>query len=610
MKDRNLIIWLLWISCATSAYAQLDSLQHLKEVILIDTKLSKFSDGYHLNRVSDTAIAKNSRSLTDVIRYNSTIYLKENGYGMVSSPSFRGTNASQTAIIWNGIAINSVLNGQTDFNTIMPLSSSKITIRAGGGSAQYGSGAIGGSIHLTNLISYEKETENRLRMGYGSFSTTESQYEFKTSNKNRYIDANVIFIDSKNNYKFINENRKNENGAFYKLNASWNVGFKFGRNTISWNSNYFLGDRNFSSSLTAPSQDNYKDVTTRNLITWSTSRSKFVSKLKAAHIFERYRYFPNKRKELFLEGKATSLIVNYAFDYFISDRIKTSFISDFNHTEGKGSNIGGNNRNTLSAIALWNHRLSKRFSYNVNLRQEFINELKNPLLVGVDGKYVINDWYTLKFNASRNYRIPTFNDLYWDAGGNADLQPETSLQWELGQSFRYKNFRMKAQVFYIASEDLIKWVPNSNGVFVPVNIAETENYGAELSMGYSENIKEHHFDFNLNYAYIKAVDLERNKQLIYVPFHKVTGAVDYSLNGWSAYFQGIYNGKVFITTDNKGILEGYVVANFGTEYTCSIRKSPMTIGIRLNNLFNTYYENVASRPMPNRHYQLYTNFKF
>ena len=82
---------------------------------------------------------------------------KENGLGMVSSPSFRGTTAQQTAVIWNGININSQLNGQTDFNTITTRDYTSITVRSGGGSSIYGSSAIGGSIHLNNELTFKNQ---------------------------------------------------------------------------------------------------------------------------------------------------------------------------------------------------------------------------------------------------------------------------------------------------------------------------------------------------------------------------------------------------------------------------------------------------------------------
>ena len=97
---------------------------------------------------------KNSSNLSEVLRFQSAVYIKENGRGAVSSPSFRGTTAQQTAFVWNGININSTFLGQGDVNNLNLLGYDQLEIKSGGGSVIYGSGAIGGTIHLNNECPY------------------------------------------------------------------------------------------------------------------------------------------------------------------------------------------------------------------------------------------------------------------------------------------------------------------------------------------------------------------------------------------------------------------------------------------------------------------------
>jgi len=610
MKNLFVFISSFLLLCATPLYAQLDSIQQLDEVIINDIRLKDYAEGYKLTNISDTLIKMNSASLTDVLRYNSTIYFKENGYGMVSSASFRGTNASQTAVIWNGISINSNLTGQTDFNTISPTSFSDITIRSGGGSTQYGSGAVGGSIHLNNAISFKKINQNNIRLQYGSFSIFEGNVKTIQSNERMYFDLGVDFISSENDYKYIGLDQKNENGEFSRLNVSANTGFKFKKSALTWNTNYFISDRNFSGSITAPSSDNYKDVSTRNLVSWKTRESKMVSTIKGAHLFERYRYFPDKNKSLFFEGKSNTFLGDYQLDYKINNKLKISSILNYSYIKADGSNVSDNERNTLAAIFLLNHQVTEKLSYGVNLRQEFLNDFDNPFLFAIDSKYEATAWYNLKLNASKNYRVPTFNDLYWDVGGNSALEPETSYQAEIGNIFHWKDFQIDINGFYIASKDLIKWQPSDSGLWMPENISETENYGLEVSGNYFINFKEHLISVNANYSYTSATDKEKDKQLIYVPFHKITGLLNYNFKQFSGYYQILYNGKVFTTTDNNGIVEAYSVSNFGLEYQIKNKLLPIKLGIKINNIFDIYYENVAYRPMPNRNIQTFINFKF
>ncbi|MBV1923418.1 MAG: TonB-dependent receptor [Flavobacteriaceae bacterium] len=605
-------IFILFTFCfsATSMLAQLDSIQNLDEVVVVDTKLTKYSEGFKVKSISDSLTSRNNTSLTDVLRFNSSIYFKENGYGMVSSPSFRGTNASQTAVIWNGISINSSLNGQTDFNIIVPNAADQITIRSGGGSVQYGSGAIGGSVHLNNTISFRKAQRNELELSYGSYEASKFNFKSITSNKHLYSSVNVNYINSINDYKYINKELKNENGAFQKLNVGYNFGARFSNHILTWNSNYFYGDRDFSSTITAPSNNNYKDVTTRNLLTWTMNSNQFISKVKGAHLFERYRYFPDKDNLQFSEGKTNTYIADYSLDYFASEKLKFNATLNYTFIEGKGSNIGSNQRNTLSAIILMKHKVSSKLSYGVNVRQEFLNEFENPLLVSLDGKYQLQPWYAIKTNASRNYRVPTFNDLYWDAGGNIDLKPETSIQAEIGNVFNFSDWELSLNGFYIDSKDLISWRPNETGLWQPINIAETENYGLEFSSEFSKRINQHALSLLMSYSYTKAINKEKNKQLLYVPFHKATGLLQYQYKNISFNYQLLYNGEVFTTTDNIGIVEDYLVSNLGLEYQLNTNKTPITLGGNINNLFNIYYENVAYRPMPDRNIQIFINFKF
>ena len=607
---KGLYLFIASFICSASLYAQLDSIQYLNEVVLVDSKLEEFSEGYTLTKILDTLISRNPVSLSDLLNFNSNIYIKENGYGMVASPSFRGTNASQTAVIWNGIPINSNLTGQTDFNTIATASLTNVIIRSGGGSSQYGSGAVGGSIHLNNTIEFTENSSNELTIYYGSYASVGGIFKRKMATEKKYLDMAVDFISSDNDYKYVGLNRKNNNGEFNKLNISMNGGLRLNNSSLIWNSNYFSGVRNLSGTITTFNKDNYKDETFRNLLTWNSTSKKWNNIIKGAHIFERYQYYPNRENVLYFEGKSNTIIGDYQLEYNINEKITVSSILNLTHIKVEGANIGDESRNTLSAIFIWKQLVSDQLSYNINIRQEFLNDFENPLIVSIDTKYRINQWYSLKANASNNYRVPTFNDLYWNNGGNVDLKPEISYQGAISNEFYFKYFLFNMNLFYINSKDLISWQPDMNGMFSPINISETENIGFEMAAKFSKSIQTNMFNLGINYAYTSAKNIETGKQLMYVPFHKVTGTIDYRIQRFNAYYQQFFNGKVFTTTDNSTDLDSYLVANIGLDYFFSYKTMPIKIGFKINNIFNTYYENVAYRPMPNRNIQTTITFKF
>lgn len=165
------------------AMAQNDYINKLEEVIVSDRQLKGTSNTQSVQRLSDTIISRNQSSLTSLLNYNTVIFFKENGLGMVSSPSFRGTTAQQTVVVWNGININSQLLGQTDFNTIATRGYNSIDVKAGGGSIMYGSGAIGGTIHLNNDLKFSDTFKSDLQVYYGDFNTLSAVYGITAATK-------------------------------------------------------------------------------------------------------------------------------------------------------------------------------------------------------------------------------------------------------------------------------------------------------------------------------------------------------------------------------------------------------------------------------------------
>lgn len=608
MNRRGLHILLFVFLCQAVAFAQLDAIQKLPEVVLADSQFTLFSKGFKLERLADSVVKRSPASLTDVLRYNSSIYFKENGSGMVSSPSFRGTNAAQTAVIWNGININSVFTGQTDFNIISPFNYDEISIRSGGGGVQYGSGAVGGSVHLNNNFSFDEADRTEVGMRYGSFSTLGGNASTTKTWGDHYLNVGVDFISSENDYDYIGKNQKNSHGEYLRFTAKVNEARRLERGVATWNSEYSYNDRNFSGSLNTIGRDGYKDVNTRNLLQIRQKYGRFNTTARVAHLFEQFRYYPDSEGVHFSEGRANTLIGGLESQTIVSKGIRMKAKMEYTLIDAKGDNTGNNDRRTLSAVLLMNHKLSKSFSYGINFRKDFSNDFENPLLFSADAKWMLSETYALRLNGSKNYRVPTFNDLYWYAGGNYELKPETSYQVELGQEFHFGHLNFDLAAYYISSEDLIKWVPGNGSLWRPSNISQAQNFGLEAKATYGISFNEHQkINIQVLYSYTNAEDKEKKKQLIYVPYHSGNVLLNYGFKNLTAYLQGIYTGTAFTTTDNSDQVEASTVFNLGAEYSFSTNPN-ITVGGRVKNMFNTYYENVAYRPMPSRNFQIFLNF--
>lgn len=590
--------------------AQADSTQVLKEVIISDSQLQRFSNTQSVLQLTDSILQKNLVSLTNLLNYNSVIYFKENGFGMVASPSFRGTSAQQTAVIWNGININSQLNGQTDFNTITTKDFNAITIRAGGGSSLYGSSAIGGSIHLLNTLSFEKRIENTLQMRYGSFNTFGASYKIEHASEKISTQISLSRNSSVNDYKYLDTNKKNENGQFYNTTFNLHLGYKMNAsNLLKFYNQVFDSERHFSGTLAAPAKSKYQDFNTRSLLEWTVTQNAFTSKFKVAYLTEKYKYFENARTSIFSYASAKTCVAKYDFEYKINDNIFLNSILEYNNVKGFGSNIGSNTRQIAAGSTLLKHQISELFLYEITVRKEVSTNYKSPVLYSIGTAFLATPFYKIKTNFSRNFRIPTFNDLYWQGSGTTDLKPESAYQAELGNEFKFKNTTFSVTGYYIKIQDLLQWSPGNSGVWSPNNVAKVSTYGAEFLGNYKKNFGTQFIDFSTTYGYTISKDEKKEKQLVYVPNHKFTATFAYSYQKIAAHYQYLYTGDVFTSSDNFYKLDDYLVSNIGIDYDFK-KKETLKLGVTVLNVFNENYQSVATRPMPGRNYSLYLTFKF
>ena len=75
----------------------------------------------------------------------------------------------------------------------------------------------------------------------------------------------------------------------------------------------------------------------------------------------------------------------------------------------------------------------------------------------------------------------------------------------------------------------------------------------------------------------------------------------------------MFNGKVFTSEDNIDILSlpSYDISNIGVDYHIVKSKNKnLSLGLKINNLYNEIYVVLPRRPMPNRNFNIHINYKF
>ncbi len=599
---KKFIFWLslLW---AILTWAQDFSVQTLDTIYLSDHNLKRFNTGQKQLEINDSILRQNNFSLTDLLQRQTPIYFRQNGYGMVSSASFRGTTAQQTAVLWNGVNINSNLTGQTDFNTLLTANFSSIDVKFGGGSVIYGTGAIGGSIHLNQNIAKHINEEHQFQSAYGSFNTLETRYAFQKQFKALKFKLAFARRQSDNDFDIPEQNRSNENGQF-EMN-SLDAVFRYDlsdQDVLSYFTNVTFGERNFSLIRPTDPRTKYDNVDSRNMIEWRNTSNDFQSKLKIAYLTEDFTYFDNLSRDTSSSSNVATQWLQYELLYSLKN-LKFNAIINYQSSNAEGDQLANANRDVAGLSLLFQHQLSKDFNYEITFRQDLNDNFENPFLFSLGSKFSPDQNWTFKAHASKNYRLPTFNDLFWSNGGNADLVPETAYQTEFGIEYKFQEFfNFGISGFYNDIDNMIRWLPNNMGIWQPENTQEVLAYGGEARLKLNHDFsKSEAMALTSNYSYTISENRATGNQLIYVPFHTANAHLIYRFENWDFGLTWLYNGQVFTQTDNNPdrVVEGFNL--FDIQVSKRFPKLfNSKFSLRGMNIFDLAYEAVDNRPMPGR----------
>lgn len=601
--------YLLLIFASGIIYAQSDSINKLDEIILQGNFSPVINSGYEVQVIPDSIFSSSYESLGNLLQKQANFYFKQNGNGMVSSISLRGSSASQTGVYWNGIGVNSALNGQTDFNTLQANSFDQLEVRKGGGSVLFGNGSVGGAINLKDEVNFNHARQARVLLGLASYDTYFTQLTGIWSSDKFYAKISGGAQTSENDYPYLNTDLKNDNGAYVNYNLNATLGYKINElHTLRFNMSVFDNDRELSRTLSAESRAKLENQDQRFLLDWTYLGNRYTSSVKIAFLHEDFQYLFDKNVPANESvGSSDRLIGKYDFTYFLNNDMFFRSGLEFENAQGDGGNINGASRDDFTGYVLMHHEPWKKFMYNVSLRAGVSSAYEVPIIYSLDARYVFTSSLSLRGAYSTNYRLPTFNDLYWEPGGNPELKPEFSSSGELGVEYQLKKINISAGWYFIKSQDLIQWRPVTQDFWSPVNIDNTTNHGLEFMASYNHVIGNHLLALKASYDYTMANDDATNKQLIYVPQHRAGGILDYSWNKWNFNYNLQYVGKVFITTTNTENIDDYLLSDISLGR--SICKDLVTLNFKVNNLFNINYQSVAFRPMPGRNYVFQINFK-
>ena len=655
-----------------SDFVERDSVYHIREIVVVSRPaMREVVPSQKLN--GELLEQLNTHSVADALRYFSGIQLKDyGGVGGIKTVNIRSMGTHHLGISYDGVLLGNAQNGQIDLGQFSLDNVEEITLYNGQKSAIFQPASDfgnAGAIYIRTKApefrrygdagarGYEN-THLRFKTQYGS----SDMFRFSTLWEQRLSDAvsssvSAGFLTASGKYKFHYERRYpngqtawdttavRQNGDIHAERIEANL---FGHlDQGGWqlkayvynsargipgaivNNVWRRGERqqDLNTFVQADYNKNIGDgFSTRWLAKYAYYNTHYVNKdttqlpvdnrykqqelyLSTANVLE---LLPNWSASLSYDFKWNKLnadIYNFAYPTRVSNLISLATAIDYKHLKAQGS-----------VLATFIHDKTHR-------RGQFAGMDSNNSLFKLTPALFVNlypfkgTFFSMRAYVKKSFRMPTFNDLYYTDMGNANLVPESALQYDAGfalnKHFEHgiiRHAEMHFDAYYNTIHDKIVAYPKGQQFrWTMLNLGKVHIKGIDV---------EAEADFKIGtdliattraqYTYQDARDVTDpttsyyKHQIPYIPWHSGSAIVGLNYKSWNLNYSFIYAGERYDEQENiiYNHMEPWYTSDLSIIYRFHWNKSLCKAQLDVNNLLDQDYEVIVNYPMPGRNYAL------
>lgn len=578
---------------------------------------------------SDKIRNSNGNRLTDILKTSSSVFIKSYGLSpQLQTISINGLGAEHTLVLIDGVRMNSYQNSLVDLSLINKENIKQIEIVNNGLSSIYGSEAIGGVVNIISkrrdYFSPGKPFGVNVSAAKGSFNT--EQYSFGVNTQSQKFDSRLFYSSEKSqgNYSYNFDDRisilrkERLNNSYSIFDAGINSQYYFDKNNIlrviSTYSNQYKEIPGIETGA-VPAVSNQTDKNWNNIITFDNALSNSFmlrSHLNYQNNLMNYSIVP------VIKSYYKNLVYTGGTDlHYSTDQIKIAGGYNFIHASLNSNETESGALRNLHAVFISSEIiLHKKFRVFPSIRTDYLSDLKQSILTYRLGFNCqpINDFnLSLRGNTGKNFRAPTFNDLYWKHSGNKNLNSESSINSEAGVLYSFDYLlcgQLDVSYIYIDAKDKIVWLPQRNLIWKPENIAKsiskTVSINLNLEKSFSDKITtrlESGFTFTnskkTSQAYLG--DPSFNKYFPYLPLKMMKLGLYFTYNFASINIFYSKTGLRYSDFENENKLPPFEIIDANVSFTQNIWDIKSVVKFEVNNIFNKDFQIINGYPMPLRH---------
>lgn len=611
---------LILMGYCLSLKAQQDSLWTIAlpdSLLVVQARLPQYGMGQRYERLDSARLLPyQGQNLAQVLALESSFFVKNYGPSGISTLSGRGGGASHTAVLWEGFAIQNPMLGQSDMALLPAALVDYIDLQYGGGSALFGNSGLGGAIHLGTSPRFGQGTWARGQGSYGSFEQLKQSFQLHYSRPHYVASIRLQQQSARNNFWYTDRNAfgfpkpvlQQVHARTRQTSLLHEQALRHHRQEWRFKTWYQHHERQIPATLlTQNSTDQQSDQSWRTTLQWRYTADRGVWHARTGLFWESLWFRNDATNSL---SRTWTSITAAERHWYWGDQYRLQVGGQYAYYGAQSSGYEtppSEHRQALfAAYQLEDQR--GRWRLAASLRQARVDAQWMRPSGSIGGRWQVQPYLLLNAQVSHNYRLPTFNDRYWETLGKPDLLPEYSWNAELGAtlplSIRQLTLETGLHAFTNWVDNWILWSPNDAGLWRPDNVDRVWARGVEARLKAQYPIGNGSLHLRGNYAFTRSIRTAGSdpttvgKQLLYTPTHQANAAFIAQYAQHQLLYQHQWTGSRFIDNANTQRLPFFQVANLRYTYTWTAPRSQWSFYAQVYNLYGEEYQVVNARPMP------------
>lgn len=574
------------------------------------------------------------------------------GLGGLKTISIRSLGSQHTSIVVDGFALSNTQTGQINLGQIQAENIEAVYLVTGAqksflvpASAQ----VSGSSLFIETFENTNSSERHKVRFSskIGSFGQYDNFLAYKFSLKKMYVSIFGKYRIADGNYKYSFQNGNTlyegvrENNRYEDIYGGISFGWRLKNGLMQMNVRTEASDQELPGAVILYSQNAFQTLKTKNYrvqVAYVRHIKKLTMRLFSSGTSGDLEYadptFLNDEGGIYSMYKNEQIQAGINIRYDLNSKIQLFGSAEEqisrlqSNVEGIGIPIRFHNFNVLGGRLNLNFlhvtaQLSSQFVIENNDTLKRANEFRSNPFIQLESLTFSKKWKINGVLFYRNsFRMPSFNELYYNNIGNKFLKPEDANQLSFGlvmnPKFGKVSMLNRSSVYYNQVNNKIVAIPTKNlFIWSMQNIGKVNIFGIESTFDISYLLNDTwSVTSNLNYTYQAATDITEREtptfghQIAYIPKHTFNADLSVKRKAlgvrWSTFGNSMRYSLNENTTSNE--VEPFVITDVAIFGSFKLKNQNFRWQFTCKNIFNSSYAIVRYYVMPGRNYLISLNY--